>query len=133
MLIVALCLVSDCNLQHVQTKKWLHSHLHQSPLSGNQEVRAPFDPNVKRPRTPSENRVYLFTSKYNNLNTKANGIYNAAVCSPSYSFHFKYRGRYYTRTQWHEMAYGFALGPLVTNVLSAMASVKNWWENRILE
>uniref|UniRef100_A0A7S0MRV7 MIR domain-containing protein n=1 Tax=Pyramimonas obovata TaxID=1411642 RepID=A0A7S0MRV7_9CHLO len=25
-------------LQHVQTKKWLHSHLHQSPLSGNQEV-----------------------------------------------------------------------------------------------
>ena len=25
-------------LQHVNTRKWLHSHLHQSPLSGNQEV-----------------------------------------------------------------------------------------------
>jgi len=25
-------------LQHLSTKKWLHSHLHQSPLSGNQEV-----------------------------------------------------------------------------------------------
>merc|ERR1712205_5375 len=24
-------------LQHVNTRKWLHSHLHQSPLSGNQE------------------------------------------------------------------------------------------------
>ena len=25
-------------LQHVNTRKWLHLHLHQSPLSGNQEV-----------------------------------------------------------------------------------------------
>jgi dolichyl-phosphate-mannose--protein O-mannosyl transferase len=25
-------------LQHVNTKRWLHSHLHKSPLSGNQEV-----------------------------------------------------------------------------------------------
>jgi MIR domain len=27
-------------LQHVGTKKWLHSHLHRSPLSGQQEVSA---------------------------------------------------------------------------------------------
>jgi dolichyl-phosphate-mannose--protein O-mannosyl transferase len=27
-------------LQHSATRKWLHSHLFQSPLSGNQEVRA---------------------------------------------------------------------------------------------
>lgn len=27
-------------LQHVRTRKWLHSHLHQSPLSGNLEVSA---------------------------------------------------------------------------------------------
>jgi len=25
-------------LQHMQTRHWLHSHLHKSPLSGNQEV-----------------------------------------------------------------------------------------------
>lgn len=27
-------------LQHISTRKWLHSHLFQSPLSGNQEVSA---------------------------------------------------------------------------------------------
>jgi hypothetical protein len=27
-------------LQHMQTRRWLHSHLHQSPLSGQQEVSA---------------------------------------------------------------------------------------------
>lgn len=27
-------------LQHVRTRKWLHSHLHESPLSGNLEVSA---------------------------------------------------------------------------------------------
>jgi len=29
---------SIIRFQHASTKKWLHSHLHQSPLSGNQEV-----------------------------------------------------------------------------------------------
>lgn len=29
---------SVIRLQHVNTKKWLHSHEHQSPVSGNQEV-----------------------------------------------------------------------------------------------
>jgi hypothetical protein len=28
-------------LQHASSRKWLHSHLYQSPLSGNQEVRSP--------------------------------------------------------------------------------------------
>lgn len=27
-------------LNHVETSKWLHSHLHRSPLTGNQEVSA---------------------------------------------------------------------------------------------
>lgn len=29
---------SIIRLQHVRTRKWLHSHLHQSPISGNLEV-----------------------------------------------------------------------------------------------
>lgn len=29
---------SIVRLQHVRTRKWLHSHLHQSPISGNLEV-----------------------------------------------------------------------------------------------
>jgi dolichyl-phosphate-mannose--protein O-mannosyl transferase len=28
-------------LQHMGTRRWLHSHLHQSPLSAQQEVREP--------------------------------------------------------------------------------------------
>ncbi|KAG0581446.1 hypothetical protein KC19_4G252500 [Ceratodon purpureus] len=31
---------SIVRLQHVRTRKWLHSHLHQSPISGNLEVSA---------------------------------------------------------------------------------------------
>ncbi|KAH9533896.1 hypothetical protein CY35_18G076600 [Sphagnum magellanicum] len=31
---------SIIRLQHVRTRKWLHSHLHQSPISGNLEVSA---------------------------------------------------------------------------------------------
>jgi len=31
---------SVVRLQHVRTRKWLHSHLHQSPISGNLEVSA---------------------------------------------------------------------------------------------
>lgn len=30
---------SKVRLQHGPTRKWLHSHQYQSPLSGNQEVR----------------------------------------------------------------------------------------------
>lgn len=31
---------SKLRMLHVSTRKWLHSHLYQSPLSNNQEVRA---------------------------------------------------------------------------------------------
>jgi hypothetical protein len=31
---------SKVRLQHGPTRKWLHSHQYQSPLSGNQEVRS---------------------------------------------------------------------------------------------
>jgi len=29
-------------LQHMKTRKWLHSHLHASPISGNLEVSIVF-------------------------------------------------------------------------------------------
>jgi dolichyl-phosphate-mannose--protein O-mannosyl transferase len=33
-----MCSGPTLGLQHVATKKWLHSHVHQSPISQNQEV-----------------------------------------------------------------------------------------------